>query len=46
MGESRCPAWISSSMVRELVSAGRFDDVEAMVPPPVYSALVESHVPT
>lgn len=39
-------AWISSSMVRALVSAGRFDDVEAMVPPPVYSALVESHVPT
>lgn len=39
-------AWISSSMVRELTSAGRLDDVKALVPPPVYSALVESHVPT
>lgn len=39
-------AWISSSMVRELVSAGRLHDVEGLVPAPVYSALVESQVPS
>ncbi len=34
-------AWISSTMVRELTIAGRLDDVKAMVPPAVHSALVE-----
>lgn len=37
-------AWISSTMVRELTIAGRLDDVKAMVPPAVHSALVEKQV--
>ena len=32
-------SWISSSMVRELATAGRIDDLATMVPPPVYAAL-------
>lgn len=39
-------AWISSSMVRELLSAGRLHDVERLVPTPVYAALVDSQVPS
>ncbi len=37
-------AWISSSMVRQLTGTGCLDDVAAMVPSPVYSALVDARV--
>lgn len=32
-------AWLSSSTVRELVTAGRLEDVAAMVPAPMHAAL-------
>lgn len=35
-------AWISSSMVRELATAGRLADLAAMVPRPVHAALTGS----
>jgi phosphopantetheine adenylyltransferase len=32
-------AWISSSMIRDLLSDGRTDDVRQMVPEPVFAAM-------